>query len=687
MDLEVKARPDYFWFGTGMHWALEDCHGYNKYGHPAQAFWAYYQACKEAHTLPPTADELILVGIGMMQYYWDIWLKEQDRQPLPTLWVNGTPMCELRFEIPLPMEDGEGNQLSYRGTIDRVIEDEHGRLWVGEYKSAKAFRLYHFDTDDQITAYATTFDTEALTRTGWKTHDQLVIGEEILGYNHETRSLEWTVLENIHYPGTLPTVTISNKSFEFTCHKDHKWAQVNENNKWPKEDEGRFELKPIKQGQQHHRVILSATYHQGTSGITPDEAAVIAWLLTDGTYQNGCESICQSRSKYATEVQMLLDKFDNAYSRISDRSGCNIYHLRSPFFMELWNKAGLNRSLDGWEQFLLGLSQEAIQAFCKAAMMAEGDANGQFYQNKGRKQDIFRMAFFLSGRFPSKGHSSGGGEEGFPNQGICEAFTPGTPEKWVRTIKVTENKIAQPVWCTQTGLHTWVMRQNGQIAITGNCCALQAIFPDREVAGVCYQQHRKMFPTPPKILKSGRVSTAANMSTSRGLYNKVLRDVYGTWDNYPADNKAYLHKLASEEDIDGDAFIRRDWIYRNNHQMAAQWEKIMMELEDMTRPNLPLYPNPGKDCAWQCPLESVCVAMDDGSDWESLLESLTIQRLPNSQEEQDKWRNHLQPLENLPLLPQLPEDLNLLEHSQLPSPQEQGEEGRVMLLEMLGLQW
>lgn len=372
MDLEVKARPDYFWFGTGMHWALEDCHGYNKYGHPAQAFWAYYQACKEAHTLPPTADELILVGIGMMQYYWDIWLKEQDRQPLPTLWVNGTPMCELRFEIPLPMEDGEGNQLSYRGTIDRVIEDEHGRLWVGEYKSAKAFRLYHFDTDDQITAY---------------------------------------------------------------------------------------------------------------------------------------------------------------------------------------------------------------------------------------------------------------------------------------------------------------------------CCALQAIFPDREVAGVCYQQHRKMFPTPPKILKSGRVSTAANMSTSRGLYNKVLRDVYGTWDNYPADNKAYLHKLASEEDIDGDAFIRRDWIYRNNHQMAAQWEKIMMELEDMTRPNLPLYPNPGKDCAWQCPLESVCVAMDDGSDWESLLESLTIQRLPNSQEEQDKWRNHLQPLENLPLLPQLPEDLNLLEHSQLPSPQEQGEEGRVMLLEMLGLQW
>ena len=365
MNLEVKYRPDYFWFGTGMHWALEDYHGYNKYGSPAAAFWAYYLACKEARTLPETADELIIVGIGMMEYYSEIWLGARERDPLNTFWVNGQPMCELRFEIPLPIGDSQGNQIFYRGTLDGVIEDEHGRLWVKEYKSAKAFRIYHFDTDDQITAY---------------------------------------------------------------------------------------------------------------------------------------------------------------------------------------------------------------------------------------------------------------------------------------------------VW------------------------ALQSIFPDREVAGVVYQQHKKTFPMPPRVLKTGKVSTAANQNTTWALYNKVLKDVYGEWSNFPAENKAYLNKLAAEESDDSDNYIRRDWLYRNQHQLAAQGEKIVLEAEEILNPNLPLYPNPSKDCAWQCPFEAACVAMDDGSDWESLVTTLAAPRQPNTQEEQDKWRNHLPNPLNLPLMPK---ERSLLEQSDLSLPEE---DSKLQLLELLGLQ-
>lgn len=687
MNLEVKHRPDYFWFGTGMHWALEDYHGYNLYDNPARAFWAYYLACKEARTLPSTANDLIVAGVGMMEYYADIWLGLGNREPLPTFMVDGKPMCELRFEIPLPIDDMNGNQIFYRGTIDRVIEDEHERLWVGEYKSAKAFRLYHFDTDDQITAYCTPVDTEILTRQGWKTYDQLVIGEEVLGYNKDTGLMEWAKLEDVHVFKDRETVKLSNKSFEFECTPDHRWVQINENNHWPKDSNAKVELKPIKAGTQHHKVRLSAPYTLGASDITPDEAAVIAWLLTDGTfgdYKDGVgiqASICQSRKKYAVEVKELLDRFDNAYSRISDRSECNIYHLTVPFFRELWAKAGLTIDLQEWEQFLLGLSQEAIQAFCKAAMMAEGDANGQFYQNRGVKQDIFRMAFFLSGKFPSKELPSGGGSNGFANQGICEAFTPGTSEKWVRTIKSTPVEVVKDVWCPQTSTRTWIMRQNGQIAITGNCWALQSIFPDREVAGVCYQQHKKTFPVPPKILKTtGRVSTAANQNTNYALYNRTLRDIYGDWDNFPLENKTYLNKLAGEETEDYDNYVRRDWIYRNKHQLAAQGEKILLEAEEIRNLNLPLYPNPSKDCAWQCPLEAVCVAMDDGSDWENLLMTLAAPRQPNSQEDQDKWRNHLP---NPQSLPELPKERNLLELSDPSLPEE---DSKLQLLELLDLQ-
>lgn len=667
-----------------MHWALEDFHGHNIYGSPDRAFWAYYLASQEARVLPDTGSELILVGIGMMRYYSDIWLGSRGRPHLKTFVVEGHPMCELRFEIPLPIEDKQGRQVIYRGTLDRVIEDEYNRLWVGEYKSAKAFRLHHFDTDDQITAYCTPISTEILTRQGWKTYDQLIIGEEVLGYNKDTEQMEWTALEDIHYFKDRKTVKLSNKSFEFECTPDHRWVQVNENNKGPKEGKGKVELKPIKAGTQHHKVLLSAPYTLGSSGITPDEAAVIAWLLTDGSfgdYKKGAgiqASICQSRTEYTVEVKDLLDRFEGAYSRISDRSGCNIYHLTIPFFKQLWAKTGLTIDLQGWEQFLLGLSQEAIQAFCKAAVMAEGNANGQFYQNRGIKQDIFKMAFFLSGKFPSKGFPSGKGGNGFANQGICEAFTPGTPEKWVRTIKSEDVEGVKDVWCPQTGTRTWVMRQEGQIAITGNCWALQSLFPDREVAGVCYQQHRKVFPEPPKILKTGKVSVAANMTTNYYLYRKVCADLYGDWDNFPPENKAYLNRLATEESDDADNFIRRDWIYRNKHQIAAQGEKILMEAEDMLREDLPLYPNPNKDCSWSCPLEAACVAMDDGSDWESILKSFTVNRDSESyiELEQDKWRNHLP---NPQQMPPLPDSLNLKELEDLTELQDSPSELQVLL--------
>lgn len=352
MGLEVKVRPDYFWFGTGMHYALEDYHGVNTYGHPAKAFWAYYHACKESKQLPPTAADLICVGIGMMEYYADFWLAGKSRDPLKTLILpNGQPATEVRFEIPLPVKGPNGEDVVYRGTLDGLIEDEHNRVWIKEYKSAKAFRVYHFDTDDQITAY---------------------------------------------------------------------------------------------------------------------------------------------------------------------------------------------------------------------------------------------------------------------------------------------------------------------------CWATKCILPDREVAGVCYQQHKKDFPNPPRILKTtGRVSTAEHQKTNYALYLATLIDIYGSWDCFPDDNKAYLNKLAADDTEDGDKYIQRDWITRNEHQLAAQGEKIMLELEDILNPNLPLYPNPSKDCSWQCPLEAVCVAMDDGSDWSSLLKALTTPKTGFEQQEQDKWRNHLPHPQNLP---ELPEEMQtrirqLLEHN------------------------
>lgn len=313
-----KAPQEPLWFGIGIHYALDDYHGHNIYQHPARAWQAYVHGCRQAarlndgglkdHILVPTWKEYLDLGTLMMEYYADTWLKNRD--PLTTYLHNGVPQCEVDFEIPLPIDNGTGRPVVYRGRLDRVSIDEYGRLWIVEYKTAAAFRLYHFDTDDQINAYC--------------------------------------------------------------------WA-----------------------------------------------------------------------------------------------------------------------------------------------------------------------CYVLYGR---------------------------------------------------------------------------------PVAGVVYMQFKKDFPKPPRVLANGKLSTDKRQPTTHGLYRQALKDMYGDPNLAPMANIQMLNYLVDFESIDGDKFIRRDMIERNMHQIQAEGVKILMEATDMVNPDLPLYPNPNKDCGWDCPMQAACVAMDSGDDHEGILNDITAKR-------------------------------------------------------------
>lgn len=87
--------------------------------------------------------------------------------------------------------------------------------------------------------------------------------------------------------------------------------------------------------------------------------------------------------------------------------------------------------------------------------------------------------------------------------------------------------------------------------------------------------------------------------------------------------------------------------------------KLRMELEDMTNPHLPLYPNPTKDCSWGCPIQAACVALDAGEDWEQILDAYTF-TAQTVAEEQTKWRALLPPVESCNLQLESVQYLNLV---------------------------
>jgi hypothetical protein len=146
------------------------------------------------------------------------------------------------------------------------------------------------------------------------------------------------------------------------------------------------------------------------------------------------------------------------------------------------------------------------------------------------------------------------------------------------------------------------------------------------------------------------------------MYAKLLNDMYGGVENSPRENVIAYNRLLSMEDEDRDKFIVRHRITRNPRQLESFEQKVLLELEDYANISLPLYPNATKDCEYMCPLQAACVAMDDGSDFEGILDTYSrpyIGGLTQREKEQSQWR-HLLPEPNQVQMPQDQDEYNQL---------------------------
>lgn len=198
-----------FWFGSAIHFCMEDYHGYNKFQDPRRALYAYYHAFKEDE-LPLGAEMNYGLGISMLTYYLTWIVRHNQQTGFETVWMNrdtfqpmekgeegAAPAVEIPFYIPLNTYaivdattkntiasfhyDGD-TQLNtipqgwapenpvgqvyqfntfdvkvipiyYHGTIDRIVKDRYGRYWLWDYKTAKSADTAKLATDDQVSAY------------------------------------------------------------------------------------------------------------------------------------------------------------------------------------------------------------------------------------------------------------------------------------------------------------------------------------------------------------------------------------------------------------------------------------------------------------------------------------------------------------------------------------------------------
>lgn len=154
-NLGAKEGQSPLWMGTGFHFALEDFHGHNKFGKPSAAFEAFAAATlkHDRAAMPPNWREDMGLAVGMLNYYSEVWLS--NRSPLKTFVFNGEPQVEVNFRVEIPYDATKFGytRVIYSGTLDRVVEDDYGQLWIVEYKTAKTVQTLHLANDSQVSSY------------------------------------------------------------------------------------------------------------------------------------------------------------------------------------------------------------------------------------------------------------------------------------------------------------------------------------------------------------------------------------------------------------------------------------------------------------------------------------------------------------------------------------------------------
>lgn len=259
-------------------------------------------------------------------------------------------------------------------------------------------------------------DTLCLTRRGWKTYDELIIGEEVLGYNQETGLKEWTTLTGINVMED-EVIDFGHTYKRFRATKNHRWF--------------------VKQRKR--------TYN-GKGWVTTGGDYMVDKVLTTEELTTGSNIILNAPFNIEQDTKDLGAEFSRKYESDWVTRVLHMPHNERVQFLQGFMLA------DGWntrkgKEYTWHWSQvdgEIYEALLLASYLAH---HGQIHSTKqvnthSGVKNVNKVTL------SKKGHI------------CCQTLTK----------KVLPR---QTVWCPTTKLGSWVMRQGDVISITGNSYGCQ----------------------------------------------------------------------------------------------------------------------------------------------------------------------------------------------------------------------
>jgi hypothetical protein len=158
--------------------------------------------------------------------------------------------------------------------------------------------------------------------------------------------------------------------------------------------------------------------------------------------------------------------------------------------------------------------------------------------------------------------------------------------------------------------------------------------------GFIYVQLTKDLAKPPKRLGNGTMSVDKKQKTTYALTKEMIIKDYGEVRKAPAKTIDFLNMIAAQESPEGDRYIRWDLVTRTKAQKESTYRNILAEVNLMIQPNLDLFPNPTRDCIWDCDFRDTCLRMDNGDEHQAMLDLyVSYEERPREEDGNiDPWR-------------------------------------------------
>ena len=377
-----------------------------------------------------------------------VWHRDhEDRVVLP---LNENDwMVQFDNELPTKLTVGEEYFIP-KNTFHRVIKGS-GELQVEIIKTdfdeiieeaekkAKRDACYHkvrarYDVWPSAYACVPENTSKALTRNGWKSVDELNVGEEIMTYNIENDELEFKPILNLHRYKDVKTniVKSGNNGFVFEATDNHKWVVKLPETKGKRlekynriNDKALIETTDLLENKNNKHLVVSAQYNGGKN------------LKLDKIF------------KYGTNwVKYILD--------ITNEQ------------RQAWLFSAI--VYDGNQQKVERLTENInnIEELDWAYTGTQGKQSFGFKQKDIEHRDAFLLSAFLNSGLVTW--------KKVKNKDIYSChYTSNKKFKNTSNFKLVKENIAN-VWCPETENGTWIMMQetdgNGIITITGNSGAL-----------------------------------------------------------------------------------------------------------------------------------------------------------------------------------------------------------------------